>query len=129
MSAPADFLGLLDERERADLEAIATPRRAPRGQAILSEGQVPDRVILLQRGYVKVVAAGADGQEVVLGCRGPRRTAPVGPGRRWKRPPVRCARCATCTGSRPDAARSRSRTSTRCVSVLSEKPHGSAPLI
>ena len=71
MPAPVDFLGLLDDRERADLEAIATPRRAQRGQAILSEGQVPDRVILLQRGFVKVVAAGADGQEVVLAFRGP----------------------------------------------------------
>src|SRR5436190_5310084 len=71
MSAPVDFLGLLDERERADLEAIGTPRRAPRGQAILAEGQVPDRVVLLQRGYVKVVAAGSDGQEVVLAFRGP----------------------------------------------------------
>jgi CRP/FNR family transcriptional regulator, cyclic AMP receptor protein len=71
MPAPVDFLGVLDERERADLEAIATPRRATRGQAILSEGQVPDRVILLRRGFVKVVAAGADGQEVVLAFRGP----------------------------------------------------------
>src|SRR3954452_328974 len=71
MPAPVDFLGLLDDRERTDLEAIATPRRAHRGQAILSEGQVPDRVILLQRGFVKVVAAGADGQEVVLAFRLP----------------------------------------------------------
>jgi CRP/FNR family cyclic AMP-dependent transcriptional regulator len=71
MPAPVDFLGLLDDRERTDLEAIGTPRRAPRGQAILAEGQVPDRVILLQRGYVKVVAAGTDGQEVVLAFRGP----------------------------------------------------------
>src|SRR3954469_17562682 len=71
MPAPVDFLGVLADRERAALEAIATPRRAHRGQAILSEGQVPDRVILLQRGFVKVVAAGADGQEVVLAFRGP----------------------------------------------------------
>jgi CRP/FNR family cyclic AMP-dependent transcriptional regulator len=71
MPAPVDFLGLLDDRERADLEAIGTPRSAPRGQAILAEGQVPDRVILLRRGYVKVVAAGSEGQEVVLAFRGP----------------------------------------------------------
>src|SRR5262245_21969761 len=71
MPAPLDFLGLLDNRERADLEAIGTPRRAPRGQAILAEGQVADRVILLRKGWVKVVAAGTDGQEVVLAFRGP----------------------------------------------------------
>jgi CRP-like cAMP-binding protein len=71
MPAPVDFLGLLDDRERSDLEAIGTPRHAPRGQALLAEGQVPDRVILLRQGFVKVVAAGADGQEVVLAFRGP----------------------------------------------------------
>jgi CRP/FNR family transcriptional regulator, cyclic AMP receptor protein len=71
MAAPADFLGLLDDQERRDLEAIGSPRRAPRGQAILAEGQVPDRVILLRDGHVKVVASGAEGQEVVLTFRGP----------------------------------------------------------
>lgn len=70
MPAPVDFLGLLDERERADLEAIGTTRHAPPGQALLAEGQVPDRVILLRHGFVKVVAAGSDGQEVVLAFRG-----------------------------------------------------------
>src|SRR3954465_6835634 len=71
MPAPVDFLGLLDDRERSDLEAIGTRRHAPRGQALLAEGQVPDRVILLRHGFVKVVAAGAEGQEVVLAFRGP----------------------------------------------------------
>src|SRR3954447_18485632 len=71
MAAPVDFLGLLDEHDRRELEAIGTPRRAARGQAVLSEGQVADRVILLRDGHVKVVASGADGQEVVLTFRGP----------------------------------------------------------
>jgi|tagenome__1003787_1003787.scaffolds.fasta_scaffold19939765_1 CRP/FNR family cyclic AMP-dependent transcriptional regulator len=71
MAAPVDFLGLLDEHDRRELEAIGTPRRAGRGQAVLSEGQVADRVILLRAGHVKVVGSGADGQEVVLTFRGP----------------------------------------------------------
>ena len=71
MPAPVDFLGLLGEADRHDLEAIGTPRRASRGQAILAEGQVADRVILLRGGHVKVVASGADGQQVVLAFRGP----------------------------------------------------------
>ena len=71
MPAPVDFLGLLDDQERRELEAIGTRRRASRGQAILAEGQVPDRVVLLRAGHVKVVASGADGQEVVLTFRGP----------------------------------------------------------
>jgi CRP-like cAMP-binding protein len=71
MAAPVDFLGLLDERDRRELEAIGTPRRAARGQAVLAAGQVADRVILLRAGHVKVVGSGPDGQEVVLTFRGP----------------------------------------------------------
>ena len=71
MPAPVDFLGLLDDEDRRELEAIGTRRRAARGQAILAEGQVPDRVVLLREGHVKIVASGADGQEVVLTFRGP----------------------------------------------------------
>jgi len=71
MPAPVDFLGLLDDRERSDLEAIGAMRHAQRGQALLAEGQVPDRVHLLREGFVKVVAAGTEGQEVVLAFRGP----------------------------------------------------------
>jgi CRP/FNR family cyclic AMP-dependent transcriptional regulator len=71
MAAPVDFLGLLDEQDRRELEAIGSPRRAARGQAVLAEGQVADRVILLRAGHVKVVGSGADGQEVVLTFRGP----------------------------------------------------------
>lgn len=71
MPAPLDFLGLLRDDERAALEAIGTARRAERGQAVLAEGQVADRVLLVRAGHVKVVASGPDGEEVVLTFRGP----------------------------------------------------------
>ncbi|MBI5103881.1 MAG: Crp/Fnr family transcriptional regulator [Solirubrobacterales bacterium] len=71
MASAPDFLGLLGDEERRDLEAIGTSRRAPRGQAILAEGQVADRVIVLRAGHVKVVASGPEGHEVVLTFRGP----------------------------------------------------------
>src|SRR5215207_9948467 len=71
MSASLDFLGLLDEDERRALEAIANSRRATRGQVLLAQGQVADRIIVLRTGHAKVVASGPDGDEVVLTFRGP----------------------------------------------------------
>jgi CRP/FNR family transcriptional regulator, cyclic AMP receptor protein len=71
MPASLDFLGLLDADERRDLEAIGSARRAQRGQAVLAEGQVPDRVLVVRAGHVKVVASGPEGDEVVLTFRGP----------------------------------------------------------
>src|SRR5215212_9806441 len=71
MSASLDFLGLLGEDERQALEAIATSRQASRGQVLMAQGQVADRVIVLRTGHAKVVAAGPEGDEVVLTFRGP----------------------------------------------------------
>src|SRR3954447_19252623 len=71
MPASLDFLGLLGEDERRALEAIGTMRRASRGQVVLSEGQVADRVIVLRSGHAKVVAAGPEGEDVVITFRGP----------------------------------------------------------
>jgi CRP/FNR family transcriptional regulator, cyclic AMP receptor protein len=71
MPASLDFLGLLSDEEQRALEAIATTRRASRGQVILAEGQVADRVLVLRSGHAKVVASGPDGDAVVLTFRGP----------------------------------------------------------
>jgi CRP-like cAMP-binding protein len=71
MPASLDFLGLLGEDERRALEAIGTTRRASRGQVILAQGQVADRVIVLRSGHAKVVVAGPEGEDVVITFRGP----------------------------------------------------------
>src|SRR3954451_11032522 len=71
MPASLDFLGLLGEDERRALEAIGTTRRASRGQVVLAQGQVADRVIVLRAGHAKVVAAGPEGEDVVVTFRGP----------------------------------------------------------
>jgi CRP/FNR family cyclic AMP-dependent transcriptional regulator len=71
MPAPLDFLGLLGDDERRALEGIATSRRATRGQVVMAQGQVADRVIVLKTGHVKVVASGPEGEDVVLTFRGP----------------------------------------------------------
>lgn len=57
-----------------DEEAFAkrgTVRRFDARQALLHEGQVPDRVLLLLSGHVKVYSTTATGKEVVLAIRGP----------------------------------------------------------
>jgi CRP/FNR family cyclic AMP-dependent transcriptional regulator len=71
MSASLDFLRLLDDDERRVLEAIATARRATRGQHVMAAGQVADHVIVLREGHVKIVASGPEGEDVVLAFRGP----------------------------------------------------------
>jgi CRP-like cAMP-binding protein len=64
----------LDMLEPADREAFLRAGRlrvfAP-GQALLHQGQVPDRVLLLRSGRVKVYSATPTGKEVVLAFRGP----------------------------------------------------------
>jgi CRP-like cAMP-binding protein len=71
MSGPREFLALLDDAERRALDAIGTTRRATRGDVVLFEGQVPDKVVVLLDGRVKVAASTADGDEAVLTFRGP----------------------------------------------------------
>jgi len=58
----------------ADVDALrrrGTFRRFARGQALMHQGQIPDRVVLLQSGRVKVYSTTASGKEVVLAVRGP----------------------------------------------------------
>ena len=71
MADPVDFLGLLGDENRQALEAIGTAIRLPRGRVILAEGQIADRVVVLRKGRVKVVASTPSGTEAVLGFRGP----------------------------------------------------------
>ena len=42
-----------------------------RGEALFTEGDLSDRVVLVEEGWVKISAATPDGHEVVLGIRGP----------------------------------------------------------
>jgi CRP-like cAMP-binding protein len=65
------LVSMLAAEEVAALERIGRPCHARRGQAILSEGQVADSVILLKSGTVKVTSTTSGGDEVVLGFRGP----------------------------------------------------------
>lgn len=71
MGGPAEFLALLDDDQRRDLDEIGTVRRAARGQAILSQGQVADKIVVLVEGRVKVIAATSSGDEALLAFRGP----------------------------------------------------------
>jgi CRP/FNR family transcriptional regulator, cyclic AMP receptor protein len=68
---PAEFLVLLAEGDRRDLEAIAHRRRADRGDVLLSRGEAADRVIVLESGRVKVSVSTTSGREAVLTFRGP----------------------------------------------------------
>ena len=61
----------LSDAERADLCALGNRRRVRPGQAVLSEGQVPDSVVLIEAGTVKILSVTANGDEVILGFRGP----------------------------------------------------------
>jgi CRP/FNR family cyclic AMP-dependent transcriptional regulator len=48
-----------------------TRRRYRRGEALFSEGDLSDRVLIVESGWVKVSVASPDGHEAVLGLRGP----------------------------------------------------------
>jgi CRP-like cAMP-binding protein len=52
-------------RERGSL------RRYRRGEVVFSEGDVAERVFLLERGWVLIRSSDANGRDVVLGLRGP----------------------------------------------------------
>jgi CRP/FNR family cyclic AMP-dependent transcriptional regulator len=65
--------GFVANLERADAEALVkrgNVRVFARGQALLHEGQVPDRVLLLRSGLVKVYRTTPAGKQVVLAVRG-----------------------------------------------------------
>ena len=67
----ATFLSALRPEDAAELTARGMSRTFERGQALFHEGQLPDRVVLLRSGRVKVISTTPNGREVVLGFRGP----------------------------------------------------------
>jgi CRP/FNR family cyclic AMP-dependent transcriptional regulator len=66
-----DFGSALDRSAAEALAGRGTVCAYARGRAIFHEGQVPDRVLLLRAGCVKVSYLTAGGREVVLAFRGP----------------------------------------------------------
>jgi hypothetical protein len=62
---------VLSADDLAALVACGAPRSFPRGQALFHVGQVPDRVLPLRSGRVKVETTTAGGRSVVLAVRGP----------------------------------------------------------
>jgi CRP/FNR family transcriptional regulator, cyclic AMP receptor protein len=65
------FLSRLEVEESAALRARAVARHFERGATIVHEGEVPGRVVVIERGFAKVTAVTEDGKEVVLAFRGP----------------------------------------------------------
>jgi CRP-like cAMP-binding protein len=65
------FLARLNAEEVAALRAHAVARHFARGATIVHEGEVPGRVVVIERGYAKVTATTEDGKDVVLAFRGP----------------------------------------------------------
>jgi CRP/FNR family transcriptional regulator, cyclic AMP receptor protein len=65
-----EFWASLTDEQAAALAARGTVRTYARGQALLHEGQVPDRVLMLRSGRVKVYRTTPVGKEVVLAVRG-----------------------------------------------------------
>jgi CRP-like cAMP-binding protein len=55
----------------AALRASGIERSFLAGQALFAEGDVGERVFLIERGWVTLRAAGVQGEEMVLGLRGP----------------------------------------------------------
>jgi CRP/FNR family cyclic AMP-dependent transcriptional regulator len=69
--AAGGFLASLSAADADSLQRRGTIRRFARGQALLHQGQIPDRVLLLRAGRVKVYSTTASGKDVVLAVRGP----------------------------------------------------------
>jgi CRP-like cAMP-binding protein len=66
-----DFEAALDDAARSALRERGQARSYARGRTVFHEGQVPDRVLLLRTGVVKVRVVTSGGREVVLAFRGP----------------------------------------------------------
>jgi CRP/FNR family cyclic AMP-dependent transcriptional regulator len=64
-----DFWSALDPASAAELTRRGTAVSFARGRTLLHEGQVPDRVLLLRSGCVKVSRVTEAGREVVLAYR------------------------------------------------------------
>jgi CRP-like cAMP-binding protein len=70
VSVEDDFLAGLAPPETTALLGRGAVRTFGRGQALMHEGQVPDRVLVLREGTVKVFSTTSNGKEVLLALRG-----------------------------------------------------------
>ncbi|HVL82212.1 MAG TPA: Crp/Fnr family transcriptional regulator [Actinomycetota bacterium] len=68
---PGSFGDLMAPEDLELVRARGGRRRFPRGTILFHEGETPDRVLLLERGRVKVSTVSRDGHETVLAVRGP----------------------------------------------------------
>jgi CRP/FNR family transcriptional regulator, cyclic AMP receptor protein len=66
-----EFLALLSDADRLDLEAVGRRQSADRGDVLLARGEVGDRVLVVESGRVKVSVTTSGGREAVLTFRGP----------------------------------------------------------
>ena len=69
--AASQFLAALTPADADSLVRRGTIRTFSRGQALMHEGQIPDRVLVVRSGRVKVYSTTPTGKEVVLAVRGP----------------------------------------------------------
>jgi len=67
----AEFLGLLSDEDRSELERIGHRRNADRHEVLLALGDAADRVLVLEAGRVKVTVPTSAGSDAVLTFRGP----------------------------------------------------------
>lgn len=67
----APFLAWIRAEELATLRGRAVSRNFERGATIMHEGEVPGRVVVIERGHAKVTTTGDDGKETLLALRGP----------------------------------------------------------
>jgi len=68
---PPTFLAALTEEEAADLRSRAVTRRFRRGATLMSQGEAPGRVLVIEEGRAKVSAITEDGRELVIAFSGP----------------------------------------------------------
>jgi CRP/FNR family cyclic AMP-dependent transcriptional regulator len=68
---PDNFLEALTAEEAADLRSRAVTRRFRRGATLMSQGEAPGRVLVIEQGRAKVTAITEDGRELVLAFEGP----------------------------------------------------------
>jgi CRP-like cAMP-binding protein len=66
-----DFWSQLPPADAEELSARGLMREFRAGQALCHEKQIPDRLLVLRTGRVKVTACSAVGREIVLAFRGP----------------------------------------------------------
>ncbi|WP_051707631.1 MULTISPECIES: Crp/Fnr family transcriptional regulator [unclassified Streptomyces] len=68
---PAPFWDALEDGDRAALRGVATAVRLPPGEMFLAQGEDSDHLIVVLRGWVKVVAESPAGYRALLALRGP----------------------------------------------------------